>query len=399
MGKIAMILGLLFIAMLVACGSGNEVYNGPEPYYPATAPNYGTTEPATEQPTYDIGESIVCEAYLPPSTGRIFLYGEIHGCPIHMARQLESWGRYYHDYGMRHLFIESAYFTAQFLNMWMQADDDTILYEVFNDWRGSAAHTPYKLDFYRTIKRDFPETIFHGTDVGHQRSTTGARFRLYLEENGLQYTDTYHRTLENIEQYWQFRNAGYSHAVRSHYMPLNFIREFDKLADQDIMAIHGGAHVLFGDFGSYDVPTLATILRKRYGNALQTIEMWHEIQREIWLAGLIQEPLRVDTITIDGIDFEASFFGNDGVTFTNYRGQDVIGREFWRLENAYEHFSNKPLTGDVLPFNNFPMYVEVGQVFIVDIVFDDGTANRTLRRSSGMYWNGLAVTEELVLYE
>ena len=79
---------------------------------------------------------------LPPSTGRIFLFGERHGSEATMARQLEIWGGFYHSYGMRHLFIENSYFGAQFLNMWMQADDDTILYQLFDDLRGTPQ--PYR---------------------------------------------------------------------------------------------------------------------------------------------------------------------------------------------------------------------------------------------------------------
>jgi len=424
MGKTSLMLGLLFVlaGLFVACGSEAEETYEPSPTYEAAEPI--AEQPPSEEIDYesspndeaaesnmeqslddidDIDDDISYEAELPPSTGRIFLYGEMHGCPIHMERQLDIWGDYYHNYDMRHLFIEAAYFTAQFLNMWMQADDDTILYEVFNDWRGSAAHSQYNLDFYKTIKIDFPETIFHGTDVGHQSTTTGARFLNYLRLNGMEDTDTYHRTNENIAQYWSFRRAGWSHAIRSYYKPLNFIREFDMLVDQDVMAIHGGAHVLFGDFGDYtDVPTMATVLHERYGDALQTFEMWLEIlemHEEIRVAGLLQEPLRIDTITVAGIDFEASCFGIDDTVFRNAGGRRIVGREFWRLENAYEHFKDKPLNNDVLPFNNYPMHIEVGQVFIMDIHFDDGTVERNFFRSSGLYWHDLPTTEGFLPYD
>ena len=34
---------------------------------------------------------------------------------------------------MRDLFVELPYFTAQYLNRWMQADNDRILMEVYTD--------------------------------------------------------------------------------------------------------------------------------------------------------------------------------------------------------------------------------------------------------------------------
>ena len=210
---------------------------------------------------------------LPPSTGRIFLFGEYHGIATVMDRQLEIWGDFYHNYGMRHLFVEYSYFTAQFLNMWMRADDDTILYQLFDDLYGTPSHVPHTLVFYQTIKRDFPETVFHGTDVGHQSDVTGQRFLQYLIDNNLQGTESYRLARESIAQFNRFMRED-SHAVRAYYKPQNFIREFDRLGNQDVMAIHGQAHVDFGDFWGYDgVPSMATTLRARYGDALQTFNM------------------------------------------------------------------------------------------------------------------------------
>ena len=50
------------------------------------------------------------------STGQIFLYGEAHGIERIINRQLEIWYEYYHNRNMRHMFIESGFFTAEFLN-------------------------------------------------------------------------------------------------------------------------------------------------------------------------------------------------------------------------------------------------------------------------------------------
>ena len=81
------------------------------------------------------------------STGRIFMFGEMHGSQATMQRQLEIWGDFYHNYGMRHLFIEMSFFGAEFLNMWMQQDDDSILYQLFDDWQAqnTASAVPYTL--------------------------------------------------------------------------------------------------------------------------------------------------------------------------------------------------------------------------------------------------------------
>ena len=43
---------------------------------------------------------------------------------------------------MRHLFIEMPYYTAEFLNIWMQSDSNDILDLVYSGWIGTAAYNP-----------------------------------------------------------------------------------------------------------------------------------------------------------------------------------------------------------------------------------------------------------------
>lgn len=75
--------------------------------------------------------------------------------------------------------------------------------------------------------------------------------------------------------------------------------------------------------------------------------------------------------------------------------KDYASREFWRLENAYEDFRNNPKTGDVLPYNEYPMPVEDGQVFVIDYTKTDGSYFRTYYRSDGLIWEDMPSTEQL----
>ena len=59
-------------------------------------------------------------------TSQIYLYGEEHSQQRILDEELEIWGGYYAR-GMRDLFVEFPYFDAQFLNLWMKADDDELL--------------------------------------------------------------------------------------------------------------------------------------------------------------------------------------------------------------------------------------------------------------------------------
>ncbi len=85
---------------------------------------------------------------LPASTGQIYLYGEQHGSDPILEKELELWHGFYHNEGMRHLFIEFPYYTAQLLNIWMEADNDEILNAVYEDWAGTASQVPQIKEFY-----------------------------------------------------------------------------------------------------------------------------------------------------------------------------------------------------------------------------------------------------------
>jgi len=320
------------------------------------------------------------------STGKIYLYGESHGVEKILEKELELWGKHYHEEHMRHLFTELPYYTAEFLNIWMNADSDDILDEVFEDWEGTASYKPVVKDFYKKIKSEYPETIFHGTDVGHQYNTTGQRFLKYLEENNLKDTEVYTLTEEAIKQ-GQYYYRSKDDIYRENKMVENFIREFDKLKDENIMGIYGSAHTDFNamDNNTQSIPCMANQLKKRYGDAIYS--------ENLSLLEKLAEPVRVDILTINGKEYEASYFGEQDLNGF----KDYACREFWRLENAYDEFKNKKKTGDVLPYDNYPMLIEKGQVFVIDYTKTDGSVERKYYRSDGRIWRGSPATEEFIV--
>lgn len=170
------------------------------------------------------------------ASGNIYLYGEAHGVAEILDKEVELWSQYYHNEGMRHLFVELSYFTAEYLNVWMQSDNDDILDEIYEDWKGTRIYNPDTKTFYKQIKSECPETIFHGTDVGHQYNSTGSRFLAYLKANGLTESEEYTLSKEAIEQgriFYSNEDSEY----REKKMTENFIREFDKLGGKSIMGI------------------------------------------------------------------------------------------------------------------------------------------------------------------
>ena len=332
-------------------------------------------------------ESIEVSTPQSPSSGQSYLYGEMHGVEKILDKEIELWYEYYHNQDMRHLFIESSYYTAEFLNLWMQSDNNEILDTLYNDWAGTASQNPSIREFFETIKSQCPETIFHGTDVGHQYDTTGERFLEYLRNNNLEDSEQYLITKEAIYQGELFYRNNAS-VYRENMMVENYIREFDKLDGESVMGIYGSAHTGLEamDFTN-SVACMANQLKERYGDNMHSED----------LSGLAKEiePIRVDAIQVGGKDYVASYFGKHDMTgFKDYEC-----REFWRLENAYDDFMDNPKDGDVLPYNNYPMLIETGQVFVIDYTKTDGSMMRIYYRSDGNEWQNLPTTEVITVEE
>ena len=317
---VALLLAVVLLALTAACGSETQ-----QPQDPA--------KPAVTGP----GE-----------IGEIYLYGEYHANERLLQKELELWRDCYAR-GMRYLFVEQAYYTAQYFNLWMQAEDDTILLEVFKDWEGSLSYNELVLDFYRSIKADCPETIFVGTDIGHQYETTGARYEDIYRENA---------------------------------MAQNFIAAVERLpAGTDIMGIYGAAHTdptALSWGGTVD--SMAKQLAAYYGDKLHCTD----------LTQLPAPTVTEESFTIAGKSYTATWLGGEDMSEWS---QQYQSRTFWRLENAYEDFADAALIDDVLPYNNYPVKVEVGQAFAVELIRkSDGGSEWMYYRADGDEWQGMPVT-------
>ena len=321
------------------------------------------------------------------SSGQIYLYGEEHDQEEIQNWELELWGQYYQEDGMRHLFVEHPYYTAEFLNLWMQQEGDAILDMVSENAGESLFESPAEQAFFEEIKEQYPETVFHGTDVGHQHGTIGNYYLTYLRENGEQDSERFALAQEAVEQ-GEYFDTHADHVYRENKMTENFIREFDRLDGADVMGIYGAAHTALNgmDYMTNSVPCMASQLKERYG------EQVHSEDLAVKFRGAV-EPIRTETLEIGGKMYQAAYFGEEDLSSALPGYQR---REFWRLENAYEDFKDCETT-DVLPYDNFPMQVEDGQMFAIDYTLADGSVERRLFRADGKIWNGLPVAEQILL--
>ncbi|MCL2287479.1 MAG: AraC family transcriptional regulator [Firmicutes bacterium] len=106
-------------------------------------------------------------------------------------------------------------------------------------------------------------------------------------------------------------------------------------------------------------------------------------------------PLRMDKITVNGKEYDASYFGSRDMSSWS---ELYVDRDFWRLENAYDDFKDNPgVGGSVLPYNNYPMHIEIGQVFVIDYqVKIDGSIERKFYISDGTVWQDMPSTREVL---
>ena len=321
--------------------------------------------------------------------GHILLCGEEHASDVCLEKELKYWQSCYEE-GIRDLFVALPCYMAEYLNMWMQSDTDELLDQFWQDTEGTAIHSKNVLKFYRRIKTDYPETVFRGTDVGHMYNTVGKRYLEELESAGQKDSEAYLIAREIIEQGKTFydmerRGDKKATAYREKCMAENFIRVYDQLDGADIMGIYGTAHT---DPESLDYagsgPSMAKQLADYYGNVIRSENL------------LYTDVQRIDTLTAGGREYQASYFGSQDLskTFPDYQS-----REFWRLEDAYEDFRDAPLTEEMLPYSNYPMKIETGQVFVIDYTMKDGTTVRKYYRSDGVEWNNSPATQEFTVNE
>lgn len=309
---------------------------------------------------------------------QLYLYGEQHGEEIIMAKELELWQNHYNEENMRHLFLELPSYTAEYLNLWMQAEDDAILEQIYEDWQGTAIYDSSIRDFYRQIKDACPETVFHGIDLGHQWATTGQRYLEYCKENGLTESAAYRQAQLCIAHGQQYYDNEQDQAYREEIMTQYFMQELNTLENESIMGIFGSMHT---DPNSAD--SMAFRLQELYGEQLHCESLTYLL--------LAAEPLRYDILDINGKEYQAAYYG--GQDLSSFL-PDYACREFWRIEQAYADFKDKPASGDVLPYDNYPMQIEAGQVFLVVYIKSDGSTEEHYYRADGNMWQGRLTTEE-----
>lgn len=330
------------------------------------------------------GNASVESGAISPQEGQILLYGELHAMEAIQNQEFLLWNTYYHEDGMRDLFIEIPYFGAEFLNLWMQSEDDEIIDQLIADWEGTNGGNPLTKEFYTKIKENCPETVFHGTDIGHLYNITGERYLNYLRETGQEDSEEYELTQEAIRQgkeYYEDTDEATRDTYRENKMTENFIREYERLKGTAIMGIYGGAHTDIDgmEWTNGEVPCMANQLEEHYGDLLYTKDMWELVQ-----------PLGTEQIQMENKSYDALYYGKSYIV----DGKNQYMEEMWMLVDAYEDFEDYIRTGKYMSQYEMPMQIEDKQVFVIDCTENDKEAVREFYCSDGNSQAGVPMIEE-----
>lgn len=168
-------------------------------------------------------------------------------------------------------------------------------------------------------------------------------------------------------------------------MAENFIREFDKLKNQNIMGIYGAAHTDLEsmDYSTLSIPCMGNQLKERYGESV--------FSKDLSSVGEV-DPERVGTIELAGKEYQASYFGTTDITG---KVEGFTQLKFWRIENAYDDFKHKSYIQDSLPSNNYPTAIKIGDVWLVEATKADGSILKLYYRCDGnvCITNGFRIDE------
>ena len=214
---------------------------------------------------------------------KIYLYGEEHGVEDDINKEFILWKDHYDNEGMRNLYLEVPNYVAGYLNLWMSDSDDQILEILRDQYKYSQGN---KLKHYgkllRRIKKECPETVFYGTDIGDFNDTLGQGYLKHLKKikdkteidrvkEVMDQGDKRDAYIKEYKEKSEDTRLARIADFREQMLVENFIYEFDNLEDKRIMGIYGAYHVANPEkleMGEAEI--MGDQLRSRYGDIVST---------------------------------------------------------------------------------------------------------------------------------
>ena len=222
-----------------------------------------------------ISRAICCIQHYNIEPGDINLYEKPLNAPQQQLEKVyEKWSNYYKE-GHRILFEDVPYYVAEFLNMYMQAPDDKILYEVLDDIKGRLLDVKGALWWMKKVKEDFPETVFYGTDIGWG-DAAGTRYLKYLKDKGLEDSIHYKLASECIAQKKECEDVFISVVgFCQQNMAENFIDAYKRAGVSEVVGIYENSYINSTEDGS-----IVDQVKKHYGDIVEGIYIKDLLQKD-----------------------------------------------------------------------------------------------------------------------
>lgn len=297
---------------------------------------------------------------------------------------------------MRYLFVEFPFYCSEFLNLWMQEDNDEILDEMWEEIAGTLGATGANKEFYKKIKKACPETIFYGTDVGHKYDTLGEQYLSYLREHGQENSDNNKRAQEIINQgkIYSEKNQEDAFAYRENMMVENFIWSLNELKHEDIMGIYGAAHITMNEEDDYSnlisVPNMATQLTDKFSRKIYTEDLSAKADTS--------NPWKTGALMINGKEYQAILWNE---IWLNRKSNSYDSVEVWELKEGTEDFNNIPVGDRTIPDSSFlfPTEIKYGKIYVLDYYTDDEFKERQIFRSDNKSMDDGSIIGRELLYK
>ena len=234
------------------------------------------------------------------------------------------------------------------------------------------------------VLKVFPKLVFQVSAKNVMDNTRTERIMVdgkeysasYFGEQDMSYWSDY----ATKREFWRLENVGNEFANCKKFRE---VLPYNNYPPMDIQI----GQVFVVDYHKFD----GTIDRKYY---IADGTVWQDMPstREFLLQGM--SPIRKDTLTVADREYEASYFGDQDMS---YWSDYATKREFWRLENVGNEFANCKKLGEVLPYNNYPpISFQIGQVFVIDYHTVSGVIERKYYIADGTVWQDMPSTRQFI---
>lgn len=257
---------------------------------------------------------------------KIYLYGEFHSNKKTYEEKLKIIEKHYNE-GIKDMIVEYPFAYAEYLNLWLKEKDDKILDELFEDQKGAIYGENGEKEYFKELKRKFPEIVFHGADIEH--GPTSFRYSSYIEDKKIKDDFIKDFVAENIKQKREYYESGYNHKYREEKMVENFKKQYEKIGNKSVFGFYGYGHVDLSKGNihrkSRDGYIMGEELKKLYGDVIVFIDLTN-----------IDLSVGKERLNVKGKEYNSKYFGKHEL---NYQGKPQI-IEVWELENAYDDFKD-----------------------------------------------------------